>query len=220
MTPKTRPTRMAGLFFNAALVSAAFSSLSVAALAMPPANRNGDGAKSDMSRESSREAPKKTTAPSLDDLYARLKASDDDAEAKGISRLIEQRLGRSGSATADLLTERARQAMSGRDFPLAVELMDRATTLEPQWAEGWNRRATVFWLLTDQTNAIADLQRTLMLEPRHYEAWAALGRIYLSMDDKRRALDAFRRAASIYPRMEKLKGAIDRLAPDIDGRDL
>ena len=85
---------------------------------------------------------------------------------------------------------------------------------------GWNRRATVFWLLTDQTNAVADLQRTLVLEPRHYEAWAALGRIYLSMDDKRRALDAFRRASAIYPRMEKLQSAIDRLVPEIDGRDL
>ncbi|WP_246732882.1 tetratricopeptide repeat protein [Methylobacterium sp. BTF04] len=159
-------------------------------------------------------------AISLDDLYARLKAADDDAEAKGIARLIEQRLGRSGSATADLLTERARQAMSSQDYPLAVELMDRAVALEPGWSEGWNRRATVFWLLTDQIAAIADLQRTLVLEPRHYEAWAALGRIYLATDDKRRALDAFRRAAALYPRMEKLQSAIDRLAPDVDGRDL
>ncbi|PSJ20487.1 hypothetical protein CVH10_17305, partial [Halomonas sp. ND22Bw] len=113
---------------------------------------------------------------SLDDLFARLKAAGDDAEAKGIARLIEQRLGRSGSATADLLTERARQAMSSQDLPLAVELMDRATTLEPGWSEGWNRRATVFWMLSDPAAAISDLQRTLVLEPRHYEAWAALGR--------------------------------------------
>lgn len=166
-------------------------------------------------------APKKAQPPiSLDDLYARLKAAQDDTEAKGVARLIEQRLGRSGSATADLLSERARQAMSGKDFPLAVELMDRAVTLEPAWSEGWNRRATVFWLLSDQSAAIADLQRTLVLEPRHYEAWAALGRIYLAGEDKRRALEAFRRAAAIYPRMEKLQSAIDRLAPDVDGRDL
>lgn len=156
----------------------------------------------------------------LDELFARLKASGDEAEAKGIAKLIEQRLGRSGSATADLLTERARQAMSGQDLPLAIELMDRATTLEPGWSEGWNRRATVFWMLADPTAAIADLQRTLQLEPRHYEAWAALGRIYQSMDDKRRALGAFRRAAAIYPRMDRLQTAIDRLAPDVDGRDL
>ena len=157
---------------------------------------------------------------SLDDLFARLKAASDDAEAKGVSKLIEQRLGRSGSATADLLTERARQAMSIQDLPLAVELMDRATTLEPGWSEGWNRRATVFWMLSDPSAAISDLQRTLVLEPRHYEAWAALGRIYQTLEDKRRALEAFRRAAAIYPRMDRLQTAIDRLAPDVDGRDL
>lgn len=165
--------------------------------------------------------PRKTQPPAtLDDLYARLKAASDDAEAKGVARLIEQRQARSGSATADLLSERARQAMNGQDFPLAVELMDRAVALEPGWSEGWNRRATVFWQLSDQGAALADLQRTLVLEPRHYEAWAALGRIYLAGDDKRRALEAFRRAAAIYPRMDKLQSAIDRLAPDVDGRDL
>ena len=162
----------------------------------------------------------KSQPVSLDDLFARLKAAEDDAEAKGVATLIERRLDRSGSATADLLTERARQAMSGRDLPLAVELLDRATTLEPGWSEGWNRRATVFWLLQDASSAISDLKRTLVIEPRHYEAWAALGRIYLSLDDKNRALDCFRRAASIYPRMPKLQPSIDRIAPDVDGREL
>ena len=125
--------------------------------------------------------PAKAQQPvTLDELYARLKAAEDDAEAKGIAKLIERRQDRSGSATADLLTERARQAMRGKDYPLAIELMDRATTLEPSWSEGWNRRATVFWLLTDHASAIADLKRTLVIEPRHFEAWAALGRWRLS----------------------------------------
>ncbi|KQT11966.1 hypothetical protein ASG40_08250 [Methylobacterium sp. Leaf399] len=170
-------------------------------------------------------APEPAPAPkaqplTLDELYARLRAAEDDAEAKGIAGLIERRLDRSGSATADLLTERARQAMSGRDFPLAVELLDRATTLEPGWSEGWNRRATVFWLLQDSASAISDLKRTLVIEPRHFEAWAALGRIYMSIDEKGRALDCFRRAAALYPRMPNLKSALDKLVPDVDGRDL
>ena len=204
--------RALGTSLAAALLGAVCCLAPVAARAAPA----GEGGKPGESKQGAKKAP----APTLDDLYARLRDSDDDAEAKGIARLIEQRQGRSGSASADLLSDRARQAMATQDFPLAVELMDRATTLEPSWPEGWNRRATVFWHLTDQDNAIADLQRTLVLEPRHYEAWAALGRIYLSMDDKRRALDAFRRASAIYPRMDKLQGAIDRLAPDVDGRDL
>ncbi|GJD78757.1 hypothetical protein GCM10007886_12340 [Methylobacterium gregans] len=164
---------------------------------------------------------KKPAPPaSLDELFGRLREAEDDEEAKGIAKLIERRLDRSGSATADLLTDRARQAMSAKDFALAAELMDRVTALEPAWSEGWNRRATVFWLLSDKQGAVADLQRALVLEPRHFEAWAALGRIYLSMDDKTRALSAFRRAAALYPRMAKVKDAIDRLAPDVDGRDL
>lgn len=163
---------------------------------------------------------KPSPPPSLDDLFARLRAAQDDAEAKGVAKLIERRFERSGSATADLVTERARQAMSSRDLPLAAELMDRATALEPIWSEGWNRRALVFWHLSDKESAIADMKRALVLEPRHFEAWAALARIYLSLDDKPRALEAFRRAASIYPRMEKVQSMIDRLSPDVDGRDL
>nr|WP_244612418.1 tetratricopeptide repeat protein [Methylobacterium haplocladii] len=157
---------------------------------------------------------------SLDDLYVRLKEADDPAEAKGIAGLIERKLARSGSATVDLLTERAREAMSSNDVPLAIELMDRAMALEPTWPEGWNRRATLFFRLSDSSSAIADLERALVLEPRHFEAWAALGKLYLADDDKRRALEAFRRAEAIYPQWDVLKKAIERLAPDVDGRDL
>ncbi|GBU18775.1 MULTISPECIES: tetratricopeptide repeat protein [Methylobacterium] len=164
--------------------------------------------------------PERPPPPSLDELFARLQSASDDAEAQGAAKVIERRLARSGSATADLLNERALQAMSGRDFALAAELMDRATVLEPGWSEGWNRRALVFWQLSDKETAIADLKRALVLEPRHFEAWAALGRIYLSLDDKPRALEAFRRAQAIYPRMQSLRGAIEKLTPDVDGRDL
>lgn len=158
--------------------------------------------------------------PSLDDLFTRLRTSEDPVEAKGIARLIERRLAGSGSPTVDLLTDRARQAVTAHDFPLAAELMDRVTALEPNWSEGWNRRATVFWLLTDKDDAIGDLKRALVLEPRHFEAWMALGRIYESQDDKARALAAFRRAKALYPQMDKVGTAIDRLAPEVDGRDL
>ena len=196
---------------SAALVLTSGASLISGASAAPDAGKPG-------------RATPETKVPakpvSLDDLFARLKASKDPSEAKGIARLIERRLDRSGSATADLLTDRARQAMTGHDFPLAAELMDRVTALEPHWAEGWNRRATAFWLLSDKTDALADLQRALVLEPRHFEAWAALARIYEALEDKTRALAAFRRAQGLYPQMERIQEAIDRLAPEVDGRDL
>ncbi|AWB20819.1 hypothetical protein DA075_07745 [Methylobacterium currus] len=169
-------------------------------------------------KEAPKEAPR---APvTLDDLFARLKAAKDDAEARGVAQLIERRLDRSGSDTVDLLASRAAEAMQAKDYPLAIELLDRVTVLEPGWAEGWSRRATAFFLLEDQASALADLHKTLTLEPRHFEAWAALAHIYMASDDKSRALAAFRRAEAIYPRMGKVHEAIERLAPDVDGRDL
>jgi tetratricopeptide (TPR) repeat protein len=198
------------------------SSLALAFLlaALPPLGSAlaAPGGRTSADKSAAEKAPPK--APSLDDLYSRLKTTDDAAEAKGIARLIEQRLDRSGSATVDLLTSRARQAMVARDFALAAELMDRVTALDPTWSEGWNRRATVFWLLSDKTEALADLQRALVLEPRHFEAWSAMGKIYQSMDDDARALAAFRRALAIYPTMDSIKETVDRLAPSVDGRDL
>ncbi len=168
--------------------------------------------------EQGRKAPHAEIA--LDELYARLKQAEDPAEAKGIAGLIERRLARSDSATVDLLSDRARMAMSANDVPLAVELMDRAVAIEPNWSEGWNRRATLFWRLSDTSSAIESLQRALVLEPRHYEAWAALGKLYIEAEDHRRALDAFRRAQAIYPQWDTLKKAIDKLKPDVEGRDL
>ena len=192
-------------------------------LAATPADAAPDAIRPGRAAPEVKSAPEAKPAPkpvSLDDLFTRLRASEDPAEAKGIAKLIERRLDASGSPTADLLTDRARQAISAHDFPLAAELMDRVTALEPNWSEGWNRRATVFWLLTDKDDAIADLRRALVLEPRHFEAWAAMGRIYESLDDKARALAAFRRARALYPKMEKIGEAVDRQAPEGVGRDL
>ncbi|MCJ2070256.1 hypothetical protein MKK75_15855 [Methylobacterium sp. J-030] len=197
--------------FTALICLSALTAASPAARAEPQPSRSGRTA------PEAKPAPK---PPSLDDLFARLRASEDPVEAKGIARLVERRLAGSGSPTADLLTDRARQAVTAHDFPLAAELMDRVTALEPNWSEGWNRRATVFWLLTDKDDAIGDLKRALVLEPRHFEAWAALGRIFESQDDKAHALAAFRRAKALYPQMDKIGEAIDRLAPEVDGRDL
>ncbi|MBV9076388.1 MAG: hypothetical protein JO048_02760 [Methylobacteriaceae bacterium] len=159
-------------------------------------------------------------ATTLDDLFARLAAAKDETEANGVANLIERRFGRSGSDTADLLMERAGIALGAKDAPLAVELLDRVTSLKPDWAEAWSRRATAFYLLDDTAAAVADLREALRREPRHFGAWSALGAIALSNDDKKRALEAFRHALAIHPYLEDAKKAVERLAPEVDGRDL
>jgi len=162
-----------------------------------------------------------TRRPStLDDLFARLAAAGDETEAKGIENLIERRFARSGSDTADLLMSRAVEALESKDAPLAIELLDRVTQLRPGWAEAWHRRAAAFYILEDPADAMADLHKALSAEPRHFAAWAALGHVYMASGDKRRALDAYRKALALHPFLEDAKKVIDRISPEIDGRDL
>jgi tetratricopeptide (TPR) repeat protein len=163
---------------------------------------------------------KERRAATLDDLFARLGAAKDETEANGVASLIERRWSRSGSDTADLLMSRAGEAIKAQDHPLAIELLDRVIALKPDWAEAWNRRATAFFLLDDTANSMADIRQVLAREPRHFAAWAGLGHIYLSGGDKKRALEAYKRALAIHPYISKLKDAVERLEPEIEGRDI
>jgi tetratricopeptide (TPR) repeat protein len=169
------------------------------------------------SQPSQRDAGRRAT---LDDLFNRLAAAKDEAEAKGIANLIERRWMRSGSDTADLLLTRASDAIQGKDFPLAIELLDRVIALQPGWAEAWNRRATAFYLLEDTASSMADLRQVLSREPRHFGAWAGLGHIYSAGGDKARALEAYRKALAINPHMQSLRDLVERLTPEIEGRDI
>ena len=168
--------------------------------------------------------PQKDAAPrrpsTLDDLFARLAAAKDAEEAKGVASLIERRFDRSGSDTADLLMSRAGEAIEKKDAALAVELLDRVTTLRPDWAQAWNRRATAFYLLDDPVRAMSDLGQALAREPRLYDAIDSLARLELASGNEKLALQAFRRALAIHPFLKGAKEIVDRLAPGIDGRDL
>ncbi|MGO4707377.1 tetratricopeptide repeat protein [Microvirga sp. 2MCAF38] len=170
------------------------------------------------SQEQPRPQPRRPIT--LDSLFERLSKAQDEAEAKGIAAQIEKRWERSGSDTTDLLYARAAAAVEAKDYPLAIELLDRVITLQPNWAEAWSQRATVFYLLDDPVSAMADLRQTLKLEPRQFNAWAGLGHIYMSSDDKARALNAYRRALALNPQFPMLKKIVDHLAPEIDGQDL
>jgi tetratricopeptide (TPR) repeat protein len=165
-------------------------------------------------------APADRKPSSIDDLFDRLGKAQDEAEAKGIASLIERRWSRSGSDTADLLLSRAAQATAQKDYPLAIELLDRVLVLEPGWISAWYQRATVFYLLDDPVSAMADIRQVITREPRHFGAWVGLGHIFMTSDDKSRALQAFRRALKIYPQLPSVQPMVDRLASELEGKDL
>jgi tetratricopeptide (TPR) repeat protein len=163
--------------------------------------------------------PLRTPAATLDKLFERLAAAKTPEEAKGIANLIQRRWARSGSDTADLLMTRAQTAMKDKQLELAIELLDRIISLEPNWAEGWNQRANALFLSGDPIRSMLDIGEALKREPRHYGAMLGLGTILRQQGDDKRAMVAYRRALEVYPQMEAIKNAVESLKSEVDGRD-
>ena len=158
--------------------------------------------------------------PGLDKLFDNLAKAEAPMQAQLIAEAIAKRFNRSGSDTVDLLALRANDAMLAEDPALAIELLDRAIMLRPQWAEGWNDRAMVFMSLEDHTRAMADLVEVLRLEPRHYQAMIALGAIMQNRGQLKAAYHLYQRAHAIYPLHAKCNEALEHLRPQVEGRDL
>lgn len=149
-----------------------------------------------------------------------LTAPDDAPEARRLAREIEERWSHSGSAAMDLLLVRGREAMEAQDWPRAVAHLTALTDHAPDWAEGWNLRATTFFLMDRYGPAIADIEQVLILEPRHFGALAGLGIMLEQLGEREAALDAFRRAQQVFPAEENVNAAIERLERETGERDL
>jgi tetratricopeptide (TPR) repeat protein len=157
--------------------------------------------------------------PALDALFTELRAADDESAAAAVEARIWAHWADSGSATVDVLLERAAAAESAGDPELAVRFLDQASALAPDYAEPWNRRASLAYEAEDYAGAISAIQETLKREPRHFGALAGLGLIYEELGQERSALEAFRAALAVNPHYEAAKRGVSRLEPRIDGRD-
>lgn len=127
---------------------------------------------------------------------------------------------RSGSVGMDLLLQRGRDALDRDDYEAAIEHFTALTDHAPEFAEGWNMRATAFFLIEEFGLSIEDIGRTLALNPRHFGALNGLGVILEQLGDKKNALLAYRAAYEINPHRENLIEAIERLETEVDGRTI
>jgi tetratricopeptide (TPR) repeat protein len=147
----------------------------------------------------------------LDNLFTKLKKAPDEAAAAIASRSIEQSWARSGSDTADLLMQRADAALTSGDRTLAIEILDRIIAINPDWAEAWNRRATVFYLEDDIVRSAHDVREVLAREPRHFGALMGLAAILERIGDERKALVVYERVLDIYPLLAGAQKGAERL---------
>lgn len=150
---------------------------------------------------------------SVGSLLDALALSEDGQAADVLARQVQNLWNQSGSEAVDLLMRRASVAMRSRDFPMALDLLDTVIALEPDYAEGWNRRATVHYLREDYARSIADVEQVLRLEPRHFGALSGIGFILEELGQDAQAQLFLAEALRVHPHMDRTRevlGAIER----------
>lgn len=188
--------------------------LCVSALACAPAL----GASPSAPPETRQEPAPERAPPTLDELFARLAGSGSSPAGKAVEAEILTRFNQSGSDTADLLLSWAAQSIEAKKFPRALDILDQIIVLQPRFAEAWNKRATVNFLLDDYAASLSDIRQALALEPRHFGALSGLGMMLQAMNRKQQAIEVYERALAIDPQLQRVKEALEALQKEAAGR--
>ncbi|MDX1434159.1 MAG: tetratricopeptide repeat protein [Gammaproteobacteria bacterium] len=147
----------------------------------------------------------------LDDLFAELAAADDPHDAFVTEMAIWRVWGESGRDDVDALLALGTEAMAGGRLDDAIAIFDRVVAIAPGFAEGWNKRATAYYLRGDYVASVRDIERTLALEPRHFGAISGMGLIFLERGDETGALKAFEEVLKIHPMSSNARRRVEEL---------
>ena len=159
-------------------------------------------------------------AERLDKFFVDLKKESDPAPAKRIADSIWVEWRKSGSATADQLMTWANSAMEDKQFFLALDLLDQVTVLMPEFAEGWNRRATLHFIMNNHSKSMSDINQVLALEPRHFGALMGMGAILTQAGKQEAALRAYLKVLEVYPAMREAQTKVSELSDELAGDEI
>jgi tetratricopeptide (TPR) repeat protein len=154
----------------------------------------------------------------LKPLFARLKTASGAAEIEMVEQAIWVIWTRSGDPAIDRLMAQGLRAMANRDFAAGLGAFHDIIARAPGFAEGWNKRATLYYMMGDYRRSQADAEKTLALEPRHFGAWSGLGLIHLALGDEEAALEAFEKALVIHPNLAGADTHIRELRERLRGK--
>jgi tetratricopeptide (TPR) repeat protein len=156
----------------------------------------------------------------LDKLFSDLKRERNPRGAERIANFIREEWSRSGSASIDLMMQWSSKAMEEKKFDVALDFLDQVTVLAPDFAEGWNRRATVHYMMNSFAKSMTDIDHALRLEPRHFGALSGMAQILKVYGRKQAALDAYSRVLSVYPMLRNAQQEVATLADELAGEGI
>lgn len=149
----------------------------------------------------------------MSDVPALLAAlADDDALVRtGSERAIWAIWSRSGDPEVDLLFARGAEHLAFRRLPESVEVFTRIIERKPEFAEGWNKRATALYLAGDLDASAADCDEVLKRNPSHFGALSGYGLISLQRGQFEQALGYFEQALALNPNMPGVRANIEAI---------
>ena len=156
----------------------------------------------------------------LDQLFADLKRERNEKAAERIAARISNEWAQSGSASIDLMMQWSQKAIEDQKFDVALDFLDQVVTLQPAFAEGWNRRATAHFMMKNFGKSMSDIDRTLQLEPRHFGALSGLAQIMTVTGHKQSALEAWQKVLAIYPMMRSAQDQVGTLSEELAGEGI
>ena len=154
-------------------------------------------------------SPAEQRAEQLDTLFGHL-------HQKGVpSDKVEERIwelwGASDSPTAEVLLVQSQQAIADGAPAEALSILNRLIGANPDFAEAWNKRATLYFMMKKYDDALSDIARVLDLEPRHFGALAGKGMILERQKKYSAARAAYEEALAVNPTLEQVKSALKDL---------
>ncbi len=150
----------------------------------------------------------------LDALFAALKSAKQDAEAEPMVERIWELWSHSGRRKADLLLEQGVGYLALNQYGPAHDRFTEAIEAAPDFAEAWNKRATVLFLLNEHEQSLSDIEKVLTLEPRHFGALSGRGMIHAQAGRWKEALDAYNQALRYNPFLKERA----RIIPELERR--
>lgn len=159
------------------------------------------------------------TASRLDQLFVSLKNSaTSPSQADAISGEIWRTWLQHDNAEAEALMKVGIARMNQLALADAVAVFSTLIEMQPDFAEAWNKRATVYYMMGEFARSTDDVAETLRLEPRHFGALSGQGLIYLQLDRQQTAIEWFKRALAVNPFMDNIRQNIERIKAQIKAK--
>jgi tetratricopeptide (TPR) repeat protein len=111
----------------------------------------------------------------------------------------------------------ADKAIEDKRNPAALDFLDEAIALKPTYAESWNRRATLNFVLGNYRKSMADIEQVLKLEPRHFGALSGMAAILATTGNDEITLKAWERVLDVYPADRAAQEQVNTLSEKLAG---